>query len=73
MVETSEVTVCACPVCGSHDPEPFLSRRGVPVHHNLVMREQAAAVGIARGDLDYAACGDCGFVFNRAFDLEIWE
>jgi SAM-dependent methyltransferase len=61
--------VRACPVCGSDDPEPFLSRQGVPVHQNLVMREQAAAVGIARGDLNYVACGDCGFVFNCAFDL----
>jgi SAM-dependent methyltransferase len=65
-----EVAVRACPVCSSDEAEPFLSRPGVPVHQNLVIRDQAAAVGIGRGNLDYVICRDCGFVFNRAFDLE---
>lgn len=38
------------------------------MHQNLLMREQAAAMEIPRGDLDLVVCEDCGFIFNRAFD-----
>lgn len=58
----------ACPVCGSAGTEVFLERRQVPVLQNVLMDDQASAVGIARGDLELACCPDCGFVFNRAFD-----
>lgn len=58
-----------CPVCESGRLAPFLHRSQVPVHQNLVVASQDAARSIARGDLDLVACEDCGFVFNRAFDL----
>lgn len=40
----------------------------MPVHQNLVMDNQEAAIDIERGELDIAFCAECGFVFNRAFD-----
>jgi len=58
-----------CPVCGSRSITGFLRRERVPVHQNLVINDQEAAVEIARGDLDLVFCEECGFVFNRAFDL----
>jgi SAM-dependent methyltransferase len=58
----------SCPVCNSNSLRDFLSRKGVPVHQNLLMRDQAAAMNIPRGDLDLVVCEDCGFIFNRAFD-----
>jgi SAM-dependent methyltransferase len=33
------------------------------------MRDERSAIGIARGDLEMAVCPQCGFVYNRAFDL----
>ncbi len=57
-----------CPVCGSNSISEFLTRERVPVHQNLLMRDQAAAMDIPRGDLALVACHDCGFIFNRAFD-----
>ncbi len=57
-----------CPVCSSNSLSDFLSRARVPVHQNLLMRDQAAAMDIPRGDLSLVACHDCGFIFNRAFD-----
>lgn len=57
-----------CPVCGSNSLSEFLLRERVPVHQNLLMRDQAAAMDIPRGDLALVACHDCGFIFNRAFD-----
>jgi 2-polyprenyl-3-methyl-5-hydroxy-6-metoxy-1,4-benzoquinol methylase len=57
-----------CPVCGSNSLSAFLSRERVPVHQNLLMRDQAAAMDIPRGDLALVACHECGFIFNRAFD-----
>jgi SAM-dependent methyltransferase len=58
----------SCPVCDAHWVSDFLFREGVPVHQNLLMRDQAAAMNIPRGDLDLVVCEDCGFIFNRAFD-----
>lgn len=58
-----------CPVCDGAHLKSFLHRPGVPVHQNLLMTSQDGARAIARGDLDFAICEDCGFVFNAAFDL----
>lgn len=58
-----------CPVCGSEVSLLFLERYSVPVHQNLVMTDQDAALGVVRSDLKLAVCEHCGFVFNRAFDL----
>lgn len=58
-----------CPVCESSSTAPFLSRAQVPVHQNLVMSTQDAARNITRGRLDLVLCEECGFIFNRAFDM----
>jgi len=57
-----------CPVCDSDALSEFLTREQVPVHQNLLMRDQAAAIEIPRGDLELVVCEDCGFICNRAFD-----
>lgn len=57
-----------CPVCSSSFVEKILSREGVPVHQNLLMDDQQAALQIPRGDLTLIACRDCGFIFNSTFD-----
>lgn len=58
-----------CPVCESNRLTPFLRRSQVPVHQNLVVASPEAARTVTRGELDLTVCEDCGFVFNRAFDL----
>lgn len=58
-----------CPVCESNRLTPFLQRCQVPVHQNLVVASPEAARTVTRGELDLTVCEDCGFVFNRAFDL----
>ena len=57
-----------CPVCTSERTFLFLNRSNVPVHQNLVIKDQVAAVNIARGDLTFVCCDEGGFVFNSAFD-----
>ena len=56
-----------CGVCGQA-ATPFLTRKQVPVHQNLLLADPAAARAVPRGDLAWAVCGQCGFVFNQAFD-----
>lgn len=63
------MVVDKCPVCGSVHLSAFLHRSQVPVHQNLVLHERGAARSAMRGELDLVACEDCGFVFNRAFEL----
>lgn len=58
-----------CPLCGFGRMTPFLHRERVPVHQNLLVKDETSAVGIARGDLEMVVCPRCGFVYNRAFDL----
>src|SRR5688572_28971803 len=57
-----------CPVCESGAAQVFLRRENVPVHQNLLARDAASARNVRRGDLHMAFCGDCGFVYNQAFD-----
>lgn len=59
----------ACPVCASSSTTLFLRRPRVPVHQNLLMRDQRRATQMTRGDLEMTVCRDCGFIFNAAFDL----
>jgi len=60
-----------CPVCESHRLTTLLRRNQVPVFQNLVVSSQDAARSVIRGELDLVVCEDCGFIFNRAFDLSL--
>lgn len=57
-----------CPVCQSPDTFSFLEQRHVPVHQNMVYRDQTRAHAAVRGDLVMHLCSGCDFVFNSAFD-----
>lgn len=59
-----------CPICGSDLLSPFLFRGEVPVHQNLVMKDEESARTMPRGDLDLTVCEACDFIFNGAFTLE---
>lgn len=60
-----------CPVCKSIHVKAFLQRSGVPVHQNLLMSNQEAALKATRGELKLSVCENCGFVFNQTFDLSL--
>ncbi len=59
----------SCPVCLGRRLTAFLHRLQVPVHQNLVESTPESARSAPRGDIDLTVCSDCGFVFNRSFDL----
>jgi len=63
----------ACPVCKGEDTELFLHRPAVPVHQNLLLSSKQQARAIERGNLRMIVCGDCGFVFNASFDLNLLQ
>jgi SAM-dependent methyltransferase len=60
----------ACPICESKRTSLIVSRKNVPVHQNLLMKDQLEARSIARSDLEMRYCQQCGFVFNADFDIE---
>ena len=62
--------VGSCPVCQSSDVRQFFERDAVPVQQNVLMPDRQSALAVVRGGLRLAACGACGFVFNRAFEPE---
>ena len=47
----------------------FLHREAVPVHQNLIMEDERSARDMPRGNLSLWVCEECGFVFNRAFEV----
>jgi SAM-dependent methyltransferase len=57
-----------CPVCDRPSDAPFLTRRSVSVHQNLVVDTPEAARALRAGALALHVCAGCGFVFNGAFD-----
>ncbi len=57
-----------CPICQTNNCTVFLERKNVPVHQNLLMLDQAAALSTSRGTLTLAFCNNCGFIYNQSFD-----
>jgi SAM-dependent methyltransferase len=55
-----------CPICGS-DAERFLVRERVPANQNVLFASRDRARNAPTGTLSLHACGECGFVFNAAF------
>jgi SAM-dependent methyltransferase len=47
---------------------PFLSIAALPVHCNVLCDTRDAAMAVPKGDLELAVCGNCGHIFNQAFD-----
>lgn len=61
--------VSACPSCGtSVSIRQVYGRDGVPVFNNLLFDDRDSALKAATGSVALARCGECGFVFNTAFD-----
>ncbi len=60
-----------CPVCESNRLKVFLERDNVPVHQNLVIDNQKSAHLVKRGQLKFATCEKCSFVFNQSFDFSL--
>src|SRR5688500_16621866 len=57
-----------CPVCAGAAVRTFLEVRDAPVFCNVLAPTRAEALAAATGDIELALCGDCGHVFNTAFD-----
>lgn len=57
-----------CPLCGSGLIHTFLRRPKVPVHQNLLIKDQESATNVTYGDLELAVCQECSFIFNRSFE-----
>lgn len=58
-----------CPLCHS-EARVFLREDHVPVNQNMILRSQKEALEIPRGNLRFAKCRRCGFIFNKAFDIK---
>ncbi|MCG8547107.1 MAG: class I SAM-dependent methyltransferase [Alphaproteobacteria bacterium] len=62
-----------CPACGAPEVRSFYKVSNIPVNSCVLMRSPQEAVTYPRGDIDMCFCGDCGFIFNRAFDPGLIE
>lgn len=62
-----------CPACGAPHVRSFYKVANIPVNSCVLMRSPEEAIAYPRGDLDMCFCGQCGFIFNRAFDPQLIE
>lgn len=57
-----------CPLCGASNGIVFDRRERTPILLNRTYRSAAEARAAATGTLAFTGCGNCGFVWNAAFD-----
>lgn len=57
-----------CPLCHGRRVRVIDRVAGIPVHSTVLLDDPEAALAFPRGDMALAACSDCGFLFNAAFD-----
>lgn len=62
-----------CPCCGGQDVRVFYEVHGVPVNSVLTLPVREEALGYPTGDIDLGFCGDCGFIYNAAFEPSLLE
>jgi SAM-dependent methyltransferase len=62
-----------CPSCGAPRAQSFYKIANVPVNSCVLMRSPEEAIAYPRGDIDMCFCGQCGFIYNRAFDERLIE
>ncbi len=65
----AEPGALCCPVCAGRSIVPMLQIRAVPVFCNVLWPTREQALSAATADIALSACGDCGHVFNAAFDV----
>lgn len=58
----------ACPVCSGGKMTVIERRLNVPTLQNVTLPDRKSAQGFSRGVLTMVQCGECGFVWNAAFD-----
>src|SRR5271156_2145532 len=57
-----------CPVCGASPTLTLAERPQFPMFVNMVRATREDARSVARGDVTFVACGECGHVWNRTFE-----
>lgn len=63
----------SCILCGSANIETFLSIEEIPVYCNILWQTREQAVKAPQGDIQLAACSNCGHIFNLAFNPDLTE
>ena len=58
-----------CPCCHSVAVEPFFSIKDAPIFSIVTISSREEALSVPRKDIELAFCRDCGFIFNRLFDV----
>ena len=63
----------SCPVCQAGGGEVFFELKQTPVNVCVQWPTREEALRCARGDIRLAFCGQCGFVWNEAFDAGLLD
>lgn len=60
-----------CPACEGTDLTEFYSLKSIPVQSCILLDTEKEACEFPHAELKLCFCGDCGFIFNRSFDLAL--
>lgn len=69
-MNTASIT---CPVCSADGAKVFFELLEMPVFIGVQWPSRDQARGCDKGDLRLAYCGECGFIWNVAFDPKLVE
>jgi SAM-dependent methyltransferase len=61
------MTTYGCPNCGRARAQLFHHISDIPVNSCLLFGDPGAAQALPTGDIDFAFCPDCAFIFNAAW------
>ncbi len=62
-----------CPVCASAAVDVFFDMNSIPVFCNVLHSSREEALNTTRGDMRLGFCGECGHLYNYAFDAKLME
>lgn len=59
-----------CPACLSVSADSFFRIPSIPVNTGTLCGSIAEAMSAKRGEIDLCACGVCGLIFNRRYEVD---
>lgn len=58
-----------CPSCGGEHIEKFFQIKNAPIFSTAIFKSKDAALEVPRKDIELNFCNNCGFIFNRLFNV----
>ena len=73
MLELNKMKEAQCPICAARNVSSFFLKENAIVQQQFIMATREEAQKCKRGKIELALCGNCGTIWNVAFDPRLLE